>query len=254
MSALERSARLPRIQVNQSGDVPSRVTSATAVVFDSGDVLYDATTWWRWLVQLLGRMGLHTHFESLHCVWRREFLRDVNTGKREYREAFREFLRAVGMNTGQIDETEVSCWPRYESMSVPTRSLVGVGPTLSKLRSSGFKLAVYSHAPHSTARMQEILESLGILGLFDFVVSSTELGYLADDPRGYVEVAKSIDVAPRQVAYVSHATDELDGAAAADMDVVAYNYDLDARAHVFLARFDQLNDVIQPARVARQAG
>lgn len=30
------------------------------LLFDMGDVLYDATVWRRWLLQLLHKMGLHT--------------------------------------------------------------------------------------------------------------------------------------------------------------------------------------------------
>src|SRR5688572_21192831 len=64
------------------------------LVFDMGDVLYDATLWRRWLLQLLQRLGHLYSYREFYQVWDRDYLDLVHRGKREYREAFASFLSA----------------------------------------------------------------------------------------------------------------------------------------------------------------
>ena len=79
-------------------------TRPTALLFDLADVIYDASMWQRWLLQLLGRLGLHTHYRAFFRAFETEHLVEVYLGKREYWDALGDYLRAVGMTSGQIDE------------------------------------------------------------------------------------------------------------------------------------------------------
>ena len=60
-----------------------------AVWFDVCGVLYDDTAWRRWLLQLLSRMGLHTHYVSFYRVWDCEYRDDVAWGRLAYWDAMR---------------------------------------------------------------------------------------------------------------------------------------------------------------------
>jgi hypothetical protein len=59
---------------------------------------------------------------------------------------------------------------------------------------------------------------------------------------------------PDAVAYVGHDSNELAGATAIGMGTVAFNYDPDARAEAFIARFEELSDVVEPCRPYAAAG
>jgi hypothetical protein len=45
------------------------------LVIDLCGVLYDNSEWKRWLLGLVTRMGLHTHYAPFFRVWEREFYR-----------------------------------------------------------------------------------------------------------------------------------------------------------------------------------
>ena len=60
----------------------------SGLLFDMGDVLYDATVWRRWLIQLLRRFDLHLDYTTLFKSWDRCFLLDVHRGRRPLCDAF----------------------------------------------------------------------------------------------------------------------------------------------------------------------
>jgi hypothetical protein len=57
-----------------------------------------------------------------------------------------------------------------------------------------------------------------------------------------------------EMAFVGHDADELGGAAGAGARTIAYNCDPDARADVYLDRFNQLTQTVQIRSPRRQAG
>src|SRR3981081_3849051 len=66
-----------------SGRAPAQHACVKGLVFDMDDVLYDATLWRRWLLQLLGRLGLKADYHTFYRTWDAEFLADVHRGRRE---------------------------------------------------------------------------------------------------------------------------------------------------------------------------
>ena len=99
----------------------SQLPKFDGLIFDMGDVLYDATVWRRWLIQLLHRMGLNTRYRSFFKVWEREYLDDVHRGLRDYGEAFQAFLLAAGLSRGHIDEVVAASHARKREIEAGTR-------------------------------------------------------------------------------------------------------------------------------------
>lgn len=214
------------------------------LLFDADDVLYDATVWRRWLVRLLGRLGVHTTYACLFRVWDRDYLDDVHRGRRDFWEALDTFLMAIGLRRAQIDEVKAACQARLRGLTASARPLPGVKTTLSRLHESGLTLGVLAN---SASPAEEIRAQLGRFGLDDVlaaVVSSVELGRTKPDPAAYLAALRRMKLPPHQAAFVGHDTAELAGAAAAGMKTIAFNYDRDAQADVFLTRFDELLDVM----------
>ncbi len=218
------------------------------LLFDMGDVLHDATLWRRWLLQLLGRIGLQTTYRSFYHVWDRDFLADVHRGRREFGEAFSAFLLSAGLSPAQIDEVQAACQARRRQWEDTARTLPGVKPTLARLHAAGYVLGVLSDSEHSSAVLREQLDRFGIAGYFTAVVSSIDLGETKPQPIGYRTALERMNLLPEQAAFVGHDALELAGAARVGLSTVAFNFDPDAKADVFIARFDELLDVVSAAQ------
>jgi FMN phosphatase YigB (HAD superfamily) len=70
----------------------------------------------------------------------------------------------------------------------------------------------------------------------------------------YLTALKALHLPAGEVAFVGHDAAELAGAAAAGMPTIAFNFDADARADVYLARFEELLEVIHPRPLLAAAG
>jgi FMN phosphatase YigB (HAD superfamily) len=82
--------------------------------------------------------------------------------------------------------------------------------------------------------------------VFKAVVSSIDLERIKPDPVGYRTALEAMELAADRVAFVGHDAEELAGAAAVGMATIAFNHDPDAKADVFIARFEQLLPLVSP--------
>jgi HAD superfamily hydrolase (TIGR01509 family) len=217
------------------------------LLFDMGDVLYDATLWRRWLLRVLSQLGVHTNYRSFFHIWDHDFLDDVYRGRREFCEAFQAFLLSVGLSPGQIDEVEAACQARRNEWEQTARPLPGVKSTLAKLHAAGVPKGVLSDSECSGAVLGERLERLGLGGMFTTVVSSIDLERIKPDPACYHAALRAMGLSADQVAFVGHDAEELAGAARVGMPTIAFNHDADAEADVFLTRFCELFALVRPS-------
>jgi HAD superfamily hydrolase (TIGR01509 family) len=231
-----------------------RVRGVRGLLFDMGDVLYDATLWRRWLLQMLSRMGVHAAYRDFYRVWDRDYLNAVHVGRRDYHEAFCAFLQSLGLSRGAIEEIEAASQARRRELIATLRPLPGVRPTLCKLQTAGISLAVLSDSESPAEELRQRLDSLGIDSCFTAVFSSIELGDTKPAALGYRAALAALDLPAEQVAFVGHDAEELTGAAAIGMPTIAFNYDPEVAADVYLERFDELLDVIQCRKPLAAAG
>lgn len=214
------------------------------LIFDMGDVLYDATVWRRWLLQQLGKLGLHAHYRSFFRVWDRDYLAAVHRGERTYDDAFRAFLRDAGLSRGQIDEIAIASRSRKRQLEGTARCLPGVRATLHRLRRAGVQLAVVSDSDLPAEQLEHWLVRLGLGGLFLSVVSSIDLKRTKPDPLCYRTALDEVALAAPRVAFVGHDADELRGAKRIGMRTIAFNFDRDSVADLYLGRFDELLNLV----------
>jgi FMN phosphatase YigB (HAD superfamily) len=227
----------------------------SSLLFDAGDVLYDETAWWRWVVRLLSHLGRPIQYADLDLVWRREHASDIQCGARDYWEAFRAFLRSAGLAPAQIEEVVLASQPQRRQFVDTIRLLPGVRSTVARLAASGVPMGVLSNGPDSEALVTDRLHRLGIGLHFQAVLASVDLGLSGSDRRIYVAAAEAMGTVVSELAFVGHDADELSGAASAGARTIACNCDPDARADVYLDRFNQLTQTVQiPPSPRRQAG
>jgi HAD superfamily hydrolase (TIGR01509 family) len=251
-----RSAAGRRSSLSMGSARPSAqpLRPVRGLLFDPGDVLYDATLWRLWLLKLLARLGLRTNYRSFFHLWDHEYLADVYRGKRDFHQALESFLLAAGLSHGQIDEVEMACKSRRCQDEAAARPLAGAKATLRRARALGTALGVVGNYEHPAAVLAGHLDRLGLEGLFDAVVSSFDLGATLPEPACYQAALAAMRLPPQQVAFVGHDSEELAGAARVGMQTIAFNCDPEAQADVYLVRFDELLDLASPASPSAAAG
>lgn len=238
--AFSASAGNANASASRSGAPASRLQAVRGLLFDMGDVLYDATIWRRWLLQVLAKMGIHAAYKEFYRVWDEQYLRAVHCGQRDYHEAFCSFLQSLGLARGVIEEIEAASQARRRELVATLRPLPGVRPTLCQLQACGLTLAVLSDSESTAAELRQRLGKLGIDQCFTAVFSSFDLKQTKPAAGNYQAALAAMQLSAEQVAFVGHDAEELAGAAAIGMPTIAFNYDCDVRADVCLERFEEL--------------
>lgn len=215
------------------------------LLFDMGGVLYDETIWRRWLLRLLRHLGVSSDYRGLFLVWDRDFQVAVHRGERSFCEAFRAFLHSVGLTQAQADEVEASCRAQRRILETGLRVLPGVKPTLGRLCQSGFVLAAVTNSEQPAEVLRKRLDQLGLESIFPVVVSSVDLRRTKPDPLCYRAALDAMRLPAAEVAFVGHDAAELAGATRVGMHTVACNFEPEAQADVFIARFEELLEVVQ---------
>jgi HAD superfamily hydrolase (TIGR01509 family) len=222
-----------------------RLHGVQGLLFDMGDVLYDATLWRRWLLQILARMGIHAAYRDFYRVWDRDYLPDVHCGRQDYHEAFCAFLQSLGLTRGVIDEIEAASQARRRELIATLRPLPGVRPTLSQLHASGLTLGVLSDSESPATELRQRLEQLGIDHCFTAVYSSFDLKHAKPAAFAYQMALAGMQLSAERVAFVGHDGEELAGAAALGMPTIAFNHEPDVTADIFLERFEELLELLE---------
>lgn len=217
-----------------------RFAAVAGLVFDMGDVLFDATDWRRRLLQVLQRMGLHAGYRSLFELWDRDYLDAVHRGERDYAEAFVAFLRHAGLTNGQVDEVVAVSQQIKRQCEAEVRPFPGVRETLERLRSRGLRMAVLSDSESPATAIAARLQKLGLGDFFATVVSSVDLRRTKPHPLGYLTAVERLGLRPDQAAFVGHDADELIGARRCGLRTIAFNYERGASADCRIARFPDL--------------
>lgn len=246
---------IPMVGDGRLSASPSRLaTPVRGLLLDMCNVLYDDTVWRRWVLQLLGHLGLQTNYRCFFHVWDRDFLDDVHRGERSFCDAFEAFLRSVGLSHGQIDEMKAACLARRRHLEVSTRPLPGVRTTLTRLHRAGFVLGAIANSEYPADTLRERLARFGVGELFTTVISSIDLGATMPSATGYRAALHAMGLSAAQVAFVDHDSGELAGATAVGMPTVAFNFDPEAEADVYLGRFEDLINVVGPCPLLTAAG
>ena len=210
------------------------------LLLDAGNVLYDDTAWRRWLLRLLMRLGLRTEYGPFFRVFERDFLDPVHRGQRPFSDALDAFLISAGLSAGQAEEVHRALDSHRRRSDAGHRPLIGVRKTVAQLHAGGMKLGVLCNSEHSgKAIRQQLAELLGE-SPWAAVLSSRDLGCTMPDAACYRAALAALQLPAAEVAFVGHDARELRGAAVQGLATIAFNSDRDARADVYLQRFEDL--------------
>lgn len=219
---------------------------ATGIVFSVGGVLFDDSIWKRWLLQQLARIGLQTQYQAFFQVLESEYLPDVYCGRRDYWHALREYLFAVGLNRGQIDEVEATAAHRRLRFEREIHPMPGVRGTLSILASRGVPMAVLCNSIDPTPQLVTKLQALGIAQHFHHVGSSQDAGVALPASESYQLSIQALQAKPTQLIFVSNDQREIRGARAVGMIGVAMHLEPFSEGNYCLDRIDTLTTMVRP--------
>lgn len=224
------------------------------LLFDMGDVLYDATLWRRWLWRLLRGLGVSHGYGALFAIWDDQYLDAVHRGQGDYATAFTEFLAALALSRAQIDEVVAASRIRKRELESEARPLAGVKATIDRLAQSKIPLGVVSDSECSAEQLRMHLERLGLGGAFQAVISSRDLGCTKPDPRCYFGALAALDLAPECTAFVGHDAVELAGARAIGLTSIAFNEPPGCEANIRLGHFRELLSFVRSHSKLANAG
>lgn len=214
------------------------------VVFDMGDVFYDATIWRRWLVRVAGQLGFDVHYPGFFETWDRHFLPEVHLGHRPYREAFREFLLQQGFSRPQLAEVEAASWAHKRTIESQTRPFPGVFHTLEQLQRGRKVMGILSNSELTKTALRAKLDVLGLGHFFQHVVSSFDLEVRKPDAAAYQAILDPMGAEPSESIFVGHEQEELVGAARSGMNTLAFNYGPDTLADYHAHHFSDIAHII----------
>ncbi len=218
-------------------------SAVQGVIFDMGDIFFDATPWRRWLTARLNDRGVNVTYEQLVRKWE-ALLVDVYRGRASYWPRLGELLGSLGLDGQARDELIEAAREQDRRLRVERRLFEGVETTLGRLRQAGLRLAVLSDTESSESKVRAMLAELGIEGFFDAVITSLDIGAAKPEPTSYQAAADALGLDLARCAFVGHDMDELEGAQAAGLLTVAFNYAPGAPADRYVERFEQLFEAV----------
>lgn len=213
------------------------------MIFDNGDILFDASLWRKWLAQQLQQQGVAITYEQLVQTWEAKLV-DVYRGKADYWIRFREMLDDLGLGAADAQRLEDRSREQGQTFQSQRRPMPGVPETLVHLRQLGIKLAVLSDTESGETGVRKILTQLGIEPHFHAVVASRDLGVAKPSAAAYQAAIDRLGVEKPLCAFVGHDLDELQGAMDCGLLAIAYNYDANVPADHYIDRFDQLIELV----------
>ncbi len=210
------------------------------LLLDACNILYDDTDWRRWLLRLLMRLGLRTEYGPFFRIFDRDFLDAVYRGQRPFNEALDAFLISAGLTAGQAEEVHHALESYRHHSDASHRPLLGVRATLSQLHASGVRLGVLCNCEHSGETIRQRLAELLGESPWAAVISSRDVGCTMPAAACYLAALYAMHLPAADVAFVGHDARELRGAKLQGLATIAFNGDRDARADVYLQRFEDL--------------
>jgi len=210
------------------------------LLLDACNLLYDDSTWRRWLLRLLMRLGLRIEYGPFFHTFDRDYFDAVCCGQRPFNEALDAFLISAGLSAGQADEIHLALKSYRRHSDASHHPLIGVRATLAQLRSSGMKLGVLCNCEHSGEAIGK--RSVELLGEspWSAVISSFDLRCTMPKAACYQAALAALQLPAAEVAFVGHDARELHGAAVQGLTTIAFNGDRDAQADIHLQRFEDL--------------
>lgn len=247
-AVIDNMTQLLDLLSTASASEPTPIVSGKvrALIFDAGDVLYFRPERGAKFAAFLKEQGLEispNHAQRKKEIDYRAYRGEINHD--EYRTAI---VCMYGIT--QPEQIE-----RGKQALIDDDANVvffdGVPETLRTLKERGYLLAIITDTANSISTKLSWFERGGFGHVWDVIISSMEIGARKPDPRLYHAALKQLGVCPKEVIFIGHRAVELEGARAVGLSTIAFNYDQDARADIYIESFQDLLNVIEDQMLLR---
>jgi putative hydrolase of the HAD superfamily len=222
----------------RSYGVDQVVIGVKALFFDAGDILYF-------------RPNKDAHLDKFLCG------KDLNpvpnleneklklkdlafTGQIRRHAYYEQVIRLFGIH----DPDEISEGVRAISQDDNTVEIVsGVPETIRELKQRGFILGIITDTALPYTRKLKWFDRQGFGDVWDTIISSREMGMRKPEPSMYEMALLQAGVTSSQAIFIGHKKSELDGARQVGMKTIAFNYEKDATADIFIEKFTDLLNI-----------
>ncbi|HWR65096.1 MAG TPA: HAD family hydrolase, partial [Bellilinea sp.] len=206
-----------------------------AIFFDAGDILYFRPDKDKNLNLFLEGQKLDIHPDFLA---ERARLKDLAfSGQMGRHDFYGQVLRLYGLTDPQVIAAGVDAM-KMDDYSVEI--LDGVPDTIIQLKRKGYILGIITDTAMPYSKKLNWFDQYGFGHVWDSVISSKELGVRKPSPLLYESAITQVGITPDEAVFVGHKTTELQGARAVGMKTIAFNYELDAVADIYLEKFSDL--------------
>lgn len=206
-----------------------------ALLFDAGDILYYRPRKENKFVNFLTELGLEEKWA--HLPGKKELTNKAFTGQIAHEEFHLGYLELLGISDPELIERGKQLLAE-ENLDV--EFFEGVKETLLKLKEEGFLLGIITNTANSISNKLNWFERGGFGNVWDSIISSMEIGIVKPFPEIYCAALKQLDLTADQAVFVGHRISELDGANAAGLQTIAFNYDEGAKADYYINEFCEL--------------
>lgn len=214
-----------------------------AIIFDMGDILFDATQWRKALHKFLNGLGYEGDFNDMITRWD-TFLKRAHLGKAKYYAVFEDFINSLGY-AKEYERIKRFSMKTARSVEENRKLFPHVKDTLRKLKRQGIKLAILTDSESSEEKNRRRLKKLEIDKYFDTVVSSADIGFVKPQRKAFQITLDRLNVRNTEAAFVGHDNDELQGAREAGLMTIAFNCDADVPADHYISHFGKLVGIFQ---------
>ncbi|MDX9856797.1 MAG: HAD-IA family hydrolase [candidate division Zixibacteria bacterium] len=217
-----------------------------AVLYDLGDIFFEAHHWRQWMYHRLTELG-HVTGSFANFYWSYErALQPVYEGSDTYDSAFRSFVYSTGMKDPEtFIEESYQEKRRFEAI----RELYpGVRETLHRLKRDGIANVVVSDNELTGERVRaEILSRFDLNPLIESVVTSHDTGCRKPDPAIYRIALETVGCHVTEAVFVGHDADEIEGANRLGICTIEFNNYLGTRtgADWRVNSFPQIREIVQ---------
>lgn len=217
---------------------PVEKNSVKAIFFDAGDILYHRPERDRNLKTFLAGRKINP---APNFDVERSRLKDLAfSGQIKRHDYYEKIIRLYGIE----DEHEIQEGMAAISKDDDTVAIfTGVPETINSLKQKGFILGIITDTAMPFARKLNWFDQHGFGQVWDVVISSKEIGVRKPNRMMYEEAIQQTGLKPDEAVFVGHKAYELEGARAVGLKTIAFNYEKNAVADVYIENFSDLLQV-----------
>ncbi len=219
----------------QSSRVSTNHRKIKGILFDASDILYFRPNKGKWLKSYLDDLGLDdqsiasTRKQALET---RAFKREIDT-----EEYYAELLKLYGVR----DDEQIEAGKKVlEKESESIKIFDGVKDTLIRLKERGFLLGIVTDTALPTYKKLNWFQQAGFGHVWDALTSSRDVGVRKPNPGIYQAALRQSGLTSEEAVFVGHNAAEIQGAQTVGMTTIAFNYEDDVKADIYVEHFTDL--------------